>query len=54
MATVKYIQYMCSWCGKRVMRGATTGRPDPGQCPRKNKTKDGRSKPHTWVINKKY
>ena len=50
---IKKIEYMCSWCGKRVMRTTRVGRPEPGQCPRKGKTADGRPKPHTWVINRK-
>lgn len=49
----KRIEYMCSWCGKKTTRPAQLGRPEPGQCPRKGKTADGRSKPHTWVINRK-
>ena len=29
---------MCTWCGRKVIRGAQTGRPLPGSCPRKEKT----------------
>lgn len=43
-------EYMCSWCGKRV--ASAIGRPSPGTCPRKGKTKDGRTKPHTWVVTR--
>ena len=38
------VKYMCTYCGKRVTRFDTQGRPDPGTCPRKpNKG------PHSWV-----
>jgi|InofroStandDraft_1065614.scaffolds.fasta_scaffold07974_8 DNA-directed RNA polymerase subunit RPC12/RpoP len=49
---VKQIEYVCSYCGKKSVRSETMGRPAPGQCPRKGKTLDGRSKPHTWVKNR--
>lgn len=49
MAEVKMVEYMCSYCGKKVTRSLRFGRPDPGKCPRK--TGD---KPHSWVINRKY
>ena len=26
-------EYMCTYCGKKVTRGATFGRPSPGKCP---------------------
>lgn len=48
MAEYKSIQYMCSYCGAKVWRTASSGRPQPGKCPRK----DG-DKPHSWRINKK-
>lgn len=48
------IEYICTWCGKRITKRATSGRPEPGQCPRKPKTKDGMGKPHTWRINRKF
>lgn len=48
------VEYMCSWCGRKEIRRAGFGKPQPGSCPRKPKTKDGKSKPHTWVTNKKY
>jgi len=50
----KKIEYMCTWCGKRVTKIANSGRPEPGKCPKKGTTRDGGGKPHTWVINKKY
>lgn len=49
----KHIEYICTYCGKRVLRGAIAGRPDPGTCPRKGKTKDGRTYPHTWRISRR-
>jgi len=52
MATAKQVEYMCSYCGKKITRSASMGRPQPGQCPRKGTTRDGRPKPHTWVVNR--
>lgn len=51
---VNHIAYICSYCGARQVRSATSGRPSPGTCARKGKTRDGRSKPHSWVIDKKF
>ena len=47
------IEYMCKYCGTKVTRYTTAGRPMPGNCARKPKTKDGKMQPHTWVINRK-
>ena len=41
-------EYMCSYCGKKVMMAAGAGRPQPGKCPRKQG-----DRPHTWRINRK-
>ncbi len=41
------VEYMCSWCGKKVIRFKNLGRPMPGICPKKNN-----KKPHTWVKNR--
>jgi len=54
MANDKQVEYKCSYCGKTVKKYQSTGRPEPGTCPRKGKTKDGRTKPHSWVINRKF
>ena len=48
MGTIKKIEYICTYCGKRVMKAQNMGRPDPGKCPRKKG-----DKPHTWRINRK-
>lgn len=48
------VEYQCSYCGMKVSRGITQGKPQPGNCTRKGKTSDGRPKPHTWVVNRKY
>ena len=48
-----WIEYKCSYCGATSTRGANSGRPDSGNCSRKGKTKDGRYKPHSWVVNRK-
>lgn len=47
------IEYMCSFCGKKVSRLATTGKPAPDKCEAKKK-KDGSMGPHSWKINRKY
>jgi len=47
------VVYQCSWCGATKTRGITMGRPEPGNCPRKPKTRDGKYKPHTWTISKR-
>ena len=49
MATIKHVEYQCTWCGKRVTKVDGKGRPEPGKCPRKQG-----DKPHTWVISKKF
>lgn len=54
MAEYSKIEYKCSYCGSVVSRLKNSGRPDPGECDRKPRTKDGKKKPHTWVINRKY
>ncbi len=50
----KFVEYKCSYCGATITRATNAGRPMPGVCPRKGKTRDGRTKPHTWVINRKF
>lgn len=45
----KYIEYMCSYCGKKSTRPPLAGRPAPGTCPRK-----ANGGPHSWRINRKY
>lgn len=49
-----HIEYMCTWCGKREMRSVVSGRPFPGNCPRKPKDANGKMKPHTWRVNKRF
>lgn len=44
---MKHIEYMCTHCGRKVIRSELQGRPLPGKCPRK--TGD---KPHSWVKNR--
>ncbi|KOA20325.1 hypothetical protein CLHOM_12370 [Clostridium homopropionicum DSM 5847] len=43
----KTIEWMCTTCGKKELKSETTGRPNPGKCPRK--TGD---KPHSWTKNR--
>lgn len=54
MQNVKRIEYICTHCGMRVTKNATAGRPMPGDCPRKERMKDGKMRPHTWRINRKF
>ena len=46
------VEFMCRYCGQIVRRGATAGRPLPGNCPRRPKVA-GRMQPHSWVVNRK-
>ena len=43
---MKSIQWMCTKCGQKQTRTASTGRPMPGRCSR---SKTGG--PHRWVKN---
>jgi len=47
------IEYICTWCGQKVVTFTSNGRPQPGYCPRKPRDRDGKMKPHTWTINKR-
>ena len=49
----KAIEYICTWCGTKNLRAPTAGRPSPGNCPRRPKTRDGKAAPHVWRINRK-
>ena len=53
LMSIGHIEYMCTWCGKRELRSANAGRPSPGNCSRKPKTRNGKPRPHTWIINKR-
>lgn len=43
----KRIEYICTYCGRKAIRGKKFGRPDPGRCPRKQG-----DKPHSWRQNR--
>ena len=43
-----FIEYMCRYCGAKMLRSAQSGKPSPGKCPRK--TGD---RPHSWIINRR-
>lgn len=45
----KNVEWMCRYCGQKIVKSEKMGRPAPGKCPRK--TGD---KPHSWVINRKF
>ncbi len=47
MPESKKKEWICSWCGAKVVRQNIVGRPLPGRCPRKQG-----DKPHTWRINR--
>lgn len=50
----KHIEYMCSYCGMKQVKRINAGKPMPGNCPRKTKTKEGKMRPHTWTVNRKF
>ena len=50
----KWVEYTCSHCGAKSQRHEGTGKPSPGTCSRRGRTRDGRTKPHVWVINRKF
>ena len=49
MIKMATIEWMCTHCGKKILKMDITGRPDPGKCPRKTG-----NRPHTWVKNRKF
>ena len=42
------VKWQCTYCGTQTSQSQGI-RPQPGNCMRKPKTKDGKYKPHTWV-----
>ncbi len=50
----KWVEYRCSHCGALSRRHEGTGKPSPGNCPRRNKLSSGQMRPHIWVVNRKY
>jgi len=48
------VEYMCRWCGARITKLSTSGRPQPGNCPRRPKNRMGKPQPHSWVINRRF
>ena len=48
------MEYMCSYCGRKERKTVNSGKPQPGTCTKKGKTRDGRTRPHTWVKNRTY
>ena len=44
------VEYMCTWCGKRVIKDKRFGRPMPGICPLRSTAE--RKRPHVWVSNR--
>lgn len=54
MAVAKRVEYMCTYCGTKSVRFIEHGRPFPGVCARRGKTKAGKTFPHRWVVNRKW
>lgn len=54
MSEYTRIEYICSFCGMKTSRAVSCGRPSPGVCSKKGKTKNGQGKPHTWRINRRF
>ena len=48
----KWVEYMCSYCGAKSSRHEGTGKPFPGNCPKRSS--NGKKYPHVWVVNRKY
>lgn len=46
------IEYICTYCGAKRIKGENQGRPEPGTCPRKGKGADGKGRPHSWRRNR--
>jgi len=47
------VKWQCTYCGNQTTQSEGI-RPQPGTCMKKGKTREGKSKPHTWVKVKKY
>ncbi|MBQ3545367.1 MAG: hypothetical protein IJA34_10350 [Lachnospiraceae bacterium] len=43
----KKVEYICTYCGQKVVRSRLIGRPAPGKCIRKQG-----DKPHSWRQNR--
>ncbi|MDO4935517.1 MAG: hypothetical protein Q4E42_02510 [Phascolarctobacterium sp.] len=43
-------EWVCENCGKKVLRGETLGRPQPGVCPRAL----FKGRPHRWTKNRTF
>ena len=51
---VTFVRYICSYCGEKTTIPIRHGRPMPGICTAKGKTRDGRSKPHSWRVDLRF
>lgn len=47
------IEYMCRYCGQKIVKTDTTGRPAPGCCSKRPKTSSGAKQPHSWIVNRR-
>lgn len=45
---VRSVEYRCTYCGKRVVRGAKMGKPLAAACPAREKFSNGKKPPHRW------
>lgn len=48
-----WTEYMCTYCGAKRKLSNGSGRPMPGDCPRRRNTANGKTFPHRWIINRK-
>ena len=46
---IRYIEYMCRYCGTKTSKGKDRGRPMPGKCPKRSG-----NMPHSWVKNREW
>lgn len=50
------IEYICTFCGKKESKPEGYGRPQPGKCPRRAISPEGKKLPvplpHEWEVNR--
>ncbi len=50
----RWVEYQCTYCGTTQTKSVMQGRPYPGSCFRRPKTKDNKPMPHRWVVNRRF
>lgn len=50
------VEYMCAFCGERIVKPVWAGRPVPGTCIARSRSMGGtgRKWPHRWIVNRRY